>query len=247
MKRVLICLVFASLTLQSAYADDLASAIEAAMAAESRPAEDRARDANRLPAETLAFFGMRNDMRVLELIPSRGWYTRLLAPVLAENGQLYVAIGTSGIKEAQEEGQYPQVEVLDFELDIERSEPYGLINTNDYRFGVEDLDLVLTFRNLHNFTAAGRAVMNQAAFAALAPGGLYGVVDHTARHMEPVSQENRRRLDPVVAIHEITQAGFEFVGFSDLHRKPADDLTLEVGNEAVSGATDRFTLLFRKP
>ena len=86
-----------------------------------------------------------------------------------------------------------------------------------------------------------------AVFEALRPGGLYGVVDHTRRHMEPDSAANVRRVDPVAAIEETLRAGFEFVDYSDLHYRPGDDLSLEVGDERVSGRTDRFTLLFRKP
>jgi predicted methyltransferase len=89
--------------------------------------------------------------------------------------------------------------------------------------------------------------LNRAVLEALKPGGLYGVVDHTRRHMEPGRAANRRRTDPVRIIHECEAAGFEFVAFSELHYRPGDDLTLEVGDPAVSGATDRYTLLFRKP
>jgi predicted methyltransferase len=107
--------------------------------------------------------------------------------------------------------------------------------------------MVLTFRNLHNFTPAGRANLHKAAFDALKSGGLYGVKDHTRRHMEPDNRENGRRMDPVLAIKEIQAAGFELVNFSDLHYKPDDELRYEVGRKSVSGNTDRFTLLFRKP
>ncbi|MDH3305471.1 MAG: methyltransferase, partial [Gammaproteobacteria bacterium] len=76
---------------------------------------------------------------------------------------------------------------------------------------------------------------------------LYGVVDHTARHMEPPNVENRRRIDPVLVIKELLDQGFEFVGYSDLHYRADDELEYEVGRRSVSGNTDRFTMLFRKP
>lgn len=79
--------------------DSIDAAIEAAMAAESRPEADRERDRNRRPVQTLNFFGLKDDMRVLELLPGGGWYTRLLGPTLAENGKLYVAIGTGRVAE----------------------------------------------------------------------------------------------------------------------------------------------------
>lgn len=107
--------------------------------------------------------------------------------------------------------------------------------------------MVLTFRNLHNLTAEARARVNKAVYAALAPGGIYGVVDHTRRHMEQQNSENRRRIDPVLVIKEVQAAGFEFVDFSDLHFRADDELRYEVGRRTVTGNTDRFTLVFVKP
>ena len=117
----------------------------------------------------------------------------------------------------------------------------------DDSIGVKDADIVFTFRNYHNFGAEGRAAMNRLVFDALKPGGIYAVVDHTRRHMEADSDENRRRMDPVLAIKEIEAAGFEFVDFSDLHFRADDELRYEVGRKTVTGNTDRWTLKFRKP
>ncbi|MEO0998166.1 MAG: methyltransferase [Pseudomonadota bacterium] len=236
------------LFIATAQAATLEEKIEAALAAESRPAADRERDANRSPLETLTFFGMTDDMRVLELVPGGGWYTRVLAPVLRENGELYAAIGTGRVKDTVlTEPGFDHVKLLEPEVTFERVPPVNHVQTNSYTLDVRDVDLALTFRNLHNFTPDSRRVMNEAVFAALKPGGHYGVVDHTARHMEPLTMENRRRMDPVLAIQEITAVGFEFVGFSDVHYRPDDELEYEVGRKTVTGNTDRFTLLFRKP
>jgi predicted methyltransferase len=114
-------------------------------------------------------------------------------------------------------------------------------------FGVTGLDMAVTFRNLHNFEADSRARINGAVFKALKRGGLYGVVDHTRRHMEPDYSENRRRIDPVLVIKELLDQGFEFVDYADLHYRADDELEYEVGRKTVTGNTDRFTLLFRKP
>ena len=114
-------------------------------------------------------------------------------------------------------------------------------------FGLTNLDMVLTVRNLHSYDAAGREIINRAVFEALKSGGHYGVIDHTARHMEPANSENRRRMDPVGVVKEMLDVGFEFVGYSDLHYRADDELEYEVGRRSVSGNTDRFTFLFRKP
>ncbi len=231
-----------------AHAGDIDAKVEAALAAESRPEADRDRDRNRRPLESLNFFGLEDDMRVLELIPGGGWYTRVLAPTLAENGQLYVAIGTRRVEEgALTEPGFEDVIVLDTDANLRRPEGSRFYALDEFDFGVSDLDMVLTFRNVHNFDADARNIMNSAVFESLKPGGLYGVVDHTRRHMEPLNDENRRRIDPVLVVKEMLDIGFEFVGFTDLHYRADDELEYEVGRRSVSGNTDRFTFLFRKP
>jgi predicted methyltransferase len=233
----------------AAHADnEIDAKVEAALSAESRPEADVARDKNRKPLETLTFFGLKDDMRVLELLPGGGWYTRVLAPVLAENGQLYVAIGTNTVQSGVlEEPGFGNVDVLETAANLRRPEGSRHYTLDDFDFGVTDLDMVLTFRNMHNFDIEARNLMNREVFESLRNGGHYGVVDHTRRHMEPDNVENRRRLDPVLVIKELTAIGFEFVGYSDLHYRPDDELRFEVGRATVTGNTDRFTLLFRKP
>jgi predicted methyltransferase len=229
-------------------ANDIDSKVATALAAESRPQADSERDNNRLPLETLHFFGMKDDMRVLELIPGGGWYTRVLAPVLAENGELYVAIGAGWVREnLLEQPGFEQVKWLETTDNIRRDAAKRVYVVDDFDLGVTDLDMVLTFRNLHNFDPESRARINTEVFKALKSGGLYGVVDHTRRHMEPSNNENQRRIDPVLVIKELLDQGFEFVAFSDLHYRADDELEYEVGRRSVSGNTDRFTMLFRKP
>jgi len=222
--------------------------IRAALASDVRTDEERERDANRKPVETLAFFRLRDDMRVLELIPGGGWYTKILAPTLRDEGKLYVSIFTDGLaQDLLTQPGFDRVEVLDIGVTPERTGPFGTRNVAPFSFGVKDLDLVLTFRNMHNFAPAGRAAINAAVFDSLKPGGLYGVVDHTRRHMQSLYDENRRRADPVEIIKEVLDAGFRFEGYSDLHYRPDDELRYEVGRATVTGNTDRFTLLFSKP
>lgn len=235
----------------SAHASDFAATealLKEAMASEIRSEAEVDRDRNRKPVETLEFFGLREDMKVVELLPGSGWYTKLLAPVLRANGEFYVALGTGRVKErVLGLDGFDHVNVVAEDARIYRPEGSRSYVLEQNGLGVENADIVFTFRNYHNFGPEGRTAMNEAVFAALKPGGTYAVVDHTRRHMEADNPENRRRIDPVLAIREIEAAGFEFVDFSDLHFRPDDELRFEVGRKTVTGNTDRWTLKFRKP
>jgi len=244
--RLILSLLLISLT-TFAHAD-IDAKVEAALTADGRPEADVARDRNRKPLDTLNFFGLTDDMRVLELLPGGGWYTRVLAPVLADNGKLYVALGAGRVKERiLTLPGFEKVEVLETNENTHRPEGSRVYTMDDFDFGVEDLDMILTFRNVHNFGEDGRMLMHRKSFEALRSGGVYGIVDHTRRHMEAADNENRRRIDPVLVIKEVQAAGFEFVDYSDLHFRADDELEYEVGRRSVSGNTDRFTFLFRKP
>jgi predicted methyltransferase len=223
------------------------------MASDIRNSAEKERDANRLPVETLEFFRLRDDMRVIELAPQEGWYTKILGPVLAEHGQLYVTLGgAAGVQPLL--AQFPILSrVVILPLGV-KFVPYtetgiadGYFDIPAFQIQTENIDLVVTFRNYHNFTAAARAHINEAVFQVLKPGGLYGVLDHTRRHNEPTTLENWRRIDPVLAIKEIQAAGFRLVDYSNIHYTPDDGLRYDVARKSVKGNSDRFALLFRKP
>ncbi len=220
--------------------------IKAAMEASIRTDAERARDRNRRPIQTLEFFGLKDDMRVLELVPGGGWYTKILAPVLREDGELYVAMGTAGVaRNLLDQPGFDRVKVVPVEASSERVGGRTLLG--EFSFDVDDVDLALTFRNLHNYTKEGRLAIAQAVYESLKPGAHYGVVDHTRRHMQRDDVENGRRMDPVLMIMEIQSVGFVLVDTSPLHYRRDDELIYEVGRRSVTGNTDRFTLLFRKP
>jgi predicted methyltransferase len=222
--------------------------IEAAMKSEIRTAEEKGRDEERLPRQTLEFFGLKENLRVVELVPAAGWYTKILAQVLAEKGELYVALGTRQIEPLMK--QYPalgKVKIAATDGKFIPTKNPGSFDLGPFSLGVTDADLVLTFRNVHNFTPAGRANLHKAVFNAVKPAGYYGILDHTRRHNEPDNPENWRRMDPVQVIKEVQAAGFVFVDYSGLHFHPDDELRFEVGRKTVTGNTDRITLLFRKP
>ena len=222
--------------------------IQASIDHDRRTDADRERDRNRRPKEVLTFVGLQNDMHVIELLPGSGWYTKILGPVLEENGKLYLSIGTNSVSAmiADKPG-FSTTEIIPFDGIAQSTTEEHRATVPEFSFGVRKLDLVLTFRNLHNFDAAGRANLNAAAFEVLNKGGRYAVVDHTRRHMQPDSYEVWRRIDPVQVIKEVQAAGFKLVDYSDLHYKPDDELRYEVGRKTVTGNTDRFTLLFEKP
>jgi predicted methyltransferase len=249
MTRLALAFLLLTLTATAAADDFTATAdkIRAAMASDIRGPEDTGRDTERLPLETLEFFGLREDMKIVELLPGGGWYTKLLAQVVAENGEYYAAIGTGRIKETLTgKPGFEKMNIVAEDAKVYRPEgaPNYVLETTG--LGVTDADMVLTFRNYHNFGPEGRAALNKAVHDALKPGGIYAVVDHSRRHMEGDNAENRRRMDPVLAIKEIQAAGFTLLDFSDVHFRPDDELRYEVGRKSVTGNTDRFTLKFVK-
>ncbi|NKC01577.1 MAG: methyltransferase [Pseudomonadales bacterium] len=250
MYRFFMTLIFVALSSQVFAADfePVKAALEKAMASEIRGDADRARDRNRKPIETLEFFELRQDSKVLELLPGGGWYTKLIAPVVRDEGELHLAIGADRAATAlsQHEG-FDKLNVTAKDASLSRGEGSRFFDLNLDDFGVKNLDIVFTFRNYHNLSEGGRATMNEASFKALKSGGIYAVVDHTRRHMEATNNENGRRIDPVLAIKEIEAAGFEFEDFSTLHYRADDELRYEVGRKSVTGNTDRWTLKFRKP
>ena len=246
MRKNLICIMSVLLSSQLMAADSTATRdkIEQALTSSIRDAAETARDANRKPGEVLEFFGLEDDMKVLEISPATGYWSKLVGPTLCENGgELIFSVGVS-------DDFKNEVMSLDgLECSSAINNDITLRNLPEFSFDDSQFDMVLTFWNLHNPSVEGRKNLNEAAFSALKSGGIYGVVDHTRRHLEPTSREaqNGRRLDPVLIIKEMIDVGFEFVDFSPMHYHPEDDLSQEVGTPGVRGNTDRFTMSFRKP
>ena len=227
---------------------EMALAIEKALASPIRTPEERARDnLERKPIQTLEFFGLKPDMTVVEIMPGAGWYTKILGQVLAEKGKLHVSIGAARLAPRLKEWGLDKVQVSDGKFVTKPSGQRGVFDAETLEIPVQNVDMVLTFRNVHNMTPGARALLNKAVFDSLKPGGVYGIVDHTRRHNEPTSSENWRRIDPVVVIKEALDAGFIFEAFSDLHYRPDDELRYASQRPSLAGYSDRFTLKFRKP
>jgi predicted methyltransferase len=218
--------------------------IEQALSSSIRDAAETARDANRKPGEVLEFFGLEDGMKVLEISPATGYWSKFVGPTLCENGgELVFSVGVS------DDFKNDVMSLDGLECTSAINNEISLRNLPEFSFDDSQFDMVLTFWNLHNPSVEGRKNLNEAVFSALSPGGIYGVVDHTRRHLEPTSREaqNGRRLDPVLIIKEMIDVGFEFVDFSPMHYHPEDNLSQEVGTPGVRGNTDRFTMSFRKP
>jgi predicted methyltransferase len=245
-----------------------AAAIEAVLAGEHRSAENRARDAYRHPLETLLFFGIKPDMTVVEAWPGAGgWYTEVLAPLLSEKGKLYAAqiapapgnayvtnsLSAFSDKLGARPDLYGKVEVTTLGPGNARIAPPG------------SADLVVTFRNLHNWMNLGFAPEALTAiFQALKPGGVLGVVDHRG---DPAKPQDPRAATGYVneshAIELIEAAGFKLEARSEINANPRDTKNYEqgvwtlppnyrLGNRDRAkyteiGESDRFTLKFRKP
>ena len=253
MRRVftILILFFLSAQIIAQEQSPIRQKVQDVMANDIRTEEDKARDIYRKPDQVLEFFSLKEDMRVIEILPFGGWYTKILGPILRDNGQLYTTQPNLGrysdaLEPTLAMPGMDRVIKLDYNGRARNSDSERWIGTGG-DWDVEPVDMVLTFQNYHNFNYDDRMALNKTVFNALKPGGTYGIVDHTRRHMEPGVRINRRRVDPVLVINEVQESGFDFVDYSDLLAMSDDELTLEVGQPQVSGRSDRFTLLFRKP
>jgi predicted methyltransferase len=222
--------------------------LNAALAMDHRSAENRERDENRNPVEAMRFCRLDESMTVIEFGPGSGWYTEILGPVLQEKGRLIIAYKDSWMDKLDPLLTRDFMSAVEkHPIDIDWNSEAKRFDVGDVAYPVTDADLALNIREYHNFGPDGAERVNRATYDALKPGGYYCIIDHTRRHMEPTNQENRRRSDPVKVILEVQAAGFELVDSSDLFFKPDDELRYEVGRKTVTGNTDRFSLLFRKP
>ena len=215
---------------RSASPGDLDPLLDAVIAGTQRSADHSARDRWRHPAETLRFFGLRADQQVLELSPGAGWYTEILAPYLRERGKLYVA--HYSVDQRQSEIDYERRTRRAFEAKLAATPTLydrvviGTLPTTaftDLHFD-RPLDVVLTFRNLHNWVRDGRLVQRLRIFhAALKPGGVFGVEEHRAAPDTPLDRQiSSGYLTEALVIAQARSAGFELHGRSEINANPRD-------------------------
>jgi predicted methyltransferase len=222
--------------------------VVAALADSRRPAEDTARDAARHAAETLAFARIEPGDRVADIFPGGGYWTRLFAVAVGDEGRVYPTIRPDGVAGEYElpvlavAAQYPNATMA--------RTPYDALAYP------EPLDVIFTAQNYHDLPIASynlgdRNAMNASAFAALKPGGIYVIIDHAAVDGSPVQTEDNdttlHRIDQATVRREVEAAGFVFDGESQVLRNAADARTVSVFDPSIRGSTDQFMMRFRKP
>ncbi|MEQ1510865.1 MAG: methyltransferase type 11 [Sphingopyxis sp.] len=241
------------------------AAIAAAVAATTRTEANRARDVWRHPSETLSFFGARPNETVVELWPGGGWYTEILAPLVHGQGTLYAAAPWDRLtnirgRQTANADLYGPVRLTEF------PSPAGSTNP---RVPDGSADLVLTFRNVHNWRFGGADNASNAfaqIFAMLKPGGRLGIVEHRLpEDMNSAMEERSGYMKRSSVVDFAEAAGFQLVAESDINANPRDThdhprgvWTLPPVSQGAAedpnraaylaiGESDRMTLLFVKP
>ena len=244
------------------------AALDGILEGSHRTEANRARDVWRHPKETLLFFGLRPETNVVEIWPDpSGWYTEVIAPLVREKGKYYAAVLDAAPGVASQEKRvsdfrqklaatpalYDKVVVTPFYSDGRDMVPPGSV------------DMVLTFRNIHNWM--GRDTAPQAfatMYKALKPGGVLGVVEHRGNPATPQDpQAKTGYVNEQYAIDLIEKQGFRLVAKSEINANPKDTKDYEQGvwtlppdyrlgdkdreKYAAIGESDRFTLKFVKP
>ena len=244
-----------------------AQALDNILADPHRSEADRARDRYRHPKDTLLFFGVRPEMTVLEVWPEPGWYTDIIAPLVRDRGKYYAAV-----MEPDPASQFVTGRLASFRNKL-AADPTLYGNATIVTFPAHggdvvppgSIDLVVTFRNIHNWMSEGTASDAFATiFKALKPGGMLGVVDH--RGSPGVPQDPKAKSGYVseeYAIKLIEAQGFRLLGTSEINANPKDTKDYEQGVWTLPptfrlgdkdrdkyteiGESDRFTLKFEKP
>ena len=206
----------------------------AILAVPDRPDTERALDPIRKPAEVLKFYGVKAGDKVADFMAARGYYTVILARVVGNTGVVYSVSPTlrKELTERLTNPEYAHVKAIEGKMDA-------------FELPANTLDFVLIHLNYHDLDPAARMGMNKRVYAALRPGGVYGVVDHAAKEGsgEEVTK-TLHRIDKAMVVSEVTQAGFVLTKEGEMLRKPEDTRDFNVLKER--GKDERFVLRFEK-
>lgn len=260
--------VFAALLLAGCSGSDVEQIIDGALVADHRTPTYVERDQFRHPKETLLFFGLDPEQSVVEVTPGFGWYAEILAPILRDSGQYYYTSYTlhDDINPYFVKVEKAFKEKMDLNPDIYSKLNWIHFDPNQPEFAPNGpVDMVLTFRNVHNWAKAGTAESMFSGFArALKPGGILGLVEHRAKPGTSLDDQIRSgymTVDYVVQMAEA--AGFRLDASSEINANPKDTTDHPGGvwnllpnlrniadedKEAISaiGESDRMTLRFVK-
>jgi len=219
--------------------------IKSAVNAPDRPADDKALDAGRKPEQMLAFFGITPGMKVADIWAAGGWTTELLSHVVGPEGKVYSQNGPIPPKyQKAADDWHARIKRLKNVVEVDK--PFDAPDLLPVAPGT--LDAVLVNLNYHDMVGLkmDRAKINQQIFTALKPGGVYGIVDHSAQAGSGARDTaTLHRIDENFVISEVEKSGFELAGSSAALRHPEDDRTWFIFKKR--GQTDRFMLKFVKP
>ena len=211
----------------------------------SRPEQDRERDVSSAPGQVLEFLDIGPGDHVADLLAGGGYYTRILVPLVGEEGRVY----------AGNNPFYQNFFGEDFDALLEQPAFADVVRIDG---PVDELDLpddgsldaVIMSQAYHDLVLGDedRDEMNRRIFRALESGGVYGIIDHAAADGSGTSAtESLHRIDRQFIVDEVTAAGFELADEADFLANPDDDHTVGIFDPEISGRTDRFVLRFEKP
>jgi len=227
-------------------APKLANVIGAAVADPARPAEGRAADPLRKPAETLAFSGVKPGMTVGEFYPGGGYFTRMISSVVGPTGHVY-ALDNTGWKGAVKADQELFKECPKCTNVTMDAQAFGTVSFP------KPLDLAWVTQNYHDLKIAeygkvDTVAFDRAVYKALKPGGTFFILDHQgAPGLTDEQIAKLHRINRDVVVKEVTSVGFKLVAEGKFLRQAGDDHTLSIFDKKIRGHTDQYALRFVKP